>query len=149
MHLPILKHFHQNFYFEIGSSQVNDMKNNLYILSLFFVFFLSGCSLFGWYMNGDPNPRLTTEMQDWTKSNINEEQRQKDWISCGGNSAGHVEFTQVTHKGSLTYEDGIRADKEYDAAQACMMKNGYHYTGKCRGPMSGRYACKSKKLFQF
>ena len=117
--------------------------------SVFLVLMLSssGCSLFGWYMNGDSSPTLTTEMEDWTKSNTDQAQRMKDWISCGGNSAGHVHFTPVTHDGPPTPGDYIQANKEYDAAQACMMKKGYHYTGSCRGQQGLRLACKGKSIF--
>ena len=110
--------------------------------------FLDGCSLFGWYINGDTSPTPTTEMEDWKKSDANQAQRMKDWISCGGNSAGWVKISPGTHKGSFTDEDHIRADKEYDAAQSCMMKKGYLFTGSCRGPLGRRLACKGRSIFK-
>ena len=109
---------------------------------------LAGCSLLGWPANGGYSTTpLPPDIDEWTKSNLNEAQRKEDWISCGGNSAGYVKISPVNHAGGLTAEDGFRADKEYDAAQACMMKKGYKFIGSCRGPLSGRLACKGRSIF--
>ena len=122
------------------------MKRILLTLFLILSLPLGGCSLFGWYMNGDPTP-LPPEIEDWKNSNPNQAQRMKDWISCGGNSAGHVHFTPQTHAGLPTIEEYAEADKQSDAAQACMIKKGYHYTGSCRGEASRRLACKGRSIF--
>ena len=117
---------------------------------LFPVFFLlmlstSGCSLFVWYMNGDPTP-LLADIEYWSKPNTNEAERKEDWISCGGNSAGYFAFNGIKD-GQSRFEQSIQADKEYDVGQACMMKKGYRYTGSCRGELSRRLACKGKSIF--
>ena len=118
------------------------MKRILLPVFLVLILSSSGCLLFGWYANGDPNRSTTTEMEDWTKSNIDQVQRKEDWISCGGTSAGWIKFSPVTHAGSLTAQDGIEDNKAIDNAQACMVSRGYHYTGKCRGERSRRFACR-------
>ena len=121
------------------------------ILPVFLLLMLSstGCTSFlGWDLEGhhDPHP-LPPDIEEWTKSNTDAAQRKEDWISCGGNSAGYIKISPVTPTGGLTGEDHIRADKEYDAAQACMMKKGYKFIGSCRGPLSGRLSCKGKSIF--
>ena len=117
--------------------------------SVFLVLVLSssGCAFFGWSENGIRSSTPIIDRDEWTKPNLNEVQRKEDWISCGGNSAGYVKISPVNHKGGLTVEDGIQADKEYDAAQACMMKKGYHYTGSCRGEASRLLSCKGRSIF--
>ena len=117
------------------------------LLPVFLVLMISssGCSLFGWYMNGDPSPTLP-EIEDWTKSNTDQAQRMKDWISCGGNSAGHVVLSDQKN-GQLLADHTIQVDKESDAAQACMIRKGYHYIGSCRGEPSRRIACKGRSIF--
>ena len=96
-------------------------------------------------MNGDPSPTLP-ELDNWTKLNIDQAQRMKDWISCGGNSSGHVAFSPSI-QGRSIYDESAQGEKEYNAAQGCMMRRGYHYTGSCRGPLSKRLACKGKSIF--
>ena len=71
---------------------------------------LNGCLLFGWHENGDPTPRLA-DRDYWNKPNIDEAQRKKDWIACGGNGAGYVKISPVNHTGGLTVEDGIQGKK--------------------------------------
>ena len=122
------------------------MKSILLPICLLLMLCLTGCSLFGWYANGDVYSHPTTEENDWTKPNTNEAQRKSDWISCGGNSAGHITFSEQKNGQSLT-DHTIQVDKETDAAQACMMKKGYRYTSSCRGESSRRIACKGRSIF--
>ena len=122
------------------------MKRILLPVFLVLMLSLAGCSLFGWYMNGDPSPTLTTEMEDWENSNHDQSQRMKDWISCGGNSAGYFAFNDIK-EGQFRIDESIQADKAFDAGQACMMKKGYRYTGSCRGERSRRLACKGRSIF--
>ena len=98
-------------------------------------------------MNGDTFAPHVIDRDEWTKPNLNEAQRKEDWISCGGNSAGYFAFND-TKEGQSRIDQSIQADKEYDTGQACMMRKGYHYTGSCRGPLSGRLACKGKSIFK-
>ena len=122
------------------------MKIILLPVFLVLMISLSGCSLFGWYMNGDPSPTLS-DIDEWTKLNTNEAQRMEDWISCGGTSRGTVHFTPLAHKGGPTTDDYKKRDKESDAVQACMIKKGYKFIGSCRGELSGRLSCKGKSIF--
>ena len=117
------------------------------LLPVFLVLMLSssGCSLFGWYMNGDSSP-TPADIDTWNKPNTNEAQKKQDWISCGGNKAGYFVFSDQKQGQSLT-DYTIQADKEFNAGQACMMKKGYHYIGSCRGEPSKRLACKGKSIF--
>ena len=121
------------------------MKRILRPVFLVLMLSLSGCLLFGWHENGDPTPTLP-EIENWTKLNTDKAQRMKDWISCGGNSSGHVVFSPSI-QGRSFYDESVQGDKEYDAAQACMMKKGYKFIGSCRGPLSGRLSCKGKSIF--
>ena len=99
-------------------------------------------------MNGDPFPEDSpSELSHWIREKTDESQRMKDWIACGGTSSGEVKFSQQNHKGIQSYDEAIKANSEYDAAQACMMKKGYIYTGKCRAQTKRRLACKSKSFF--
>ena len=118
-------------------------------LPVFLILMLSlgGCSLFGWSENGIRSSTPIVDRDEWIKENINEAQRQEDWLSCGGNSAGHVKISPLTHTGIPTYQEAIQADREYDAVQACMMKKGYKFIGSCRGPLGGRLACKGRSIF--
>ena len=108
---------------------------------------LNGCSLFGWYDQGDPHPYTKLDIDEWTKSNTDEVKRKEDWISCGGYSGGSVHLTPLKHNGLPTTEEYIQMDKEYDAVQACMMKKGYKFIGSCRGPLGRRLSCKGRSIF--
>ena len=121
------------------------MKIILLPVFLLLMLSLSGCSLFGWYMNGNPTP-LLADIEYWSKPNTNEAERKEDWISCGGNSAGYFAFNE-TKEGQSRTDQMIQAAKEYDAGQACMMKKRYRYTGSCKGEASRRLACKGKSIF--
>ena len=122
------------------------MKIILLPVFLVLMLSLSGCSLFGWYMNGSPHENRIIDRDEWTKPNLNEAQRKEDWISCGGNSAGYFAFNGIK-EGQSRFEQSIQADKEYDAGQACMIKKGYRYTGSCRGESSRLLSCKGKSIF--
>ena len=121
------------------------MKFILLPMFLIMILSLGGCLLFGWHENGDPTPTLP-EIENWTKLNTDQVQRINDWISCGGNSLGYVKFSRLK-PGQSSYVYTNQTDKQSDAAQACMMKKGYHYTGSCRGEASRRLACKGKSIF--
>ena len=121
------------------------MKRILRPVFLVLMLSLSGCLLFGWHENGDPTP-LLADIEYWSKPNLDEAQKKKDWISCGGNSAGYFVFSR-TKQGQSRVDEGIQADKEYDAGQACMMKKGYKFIGSCRGPLGLRLSCKGKSIF--
>ena len=111
---------------------------------LIFSIFLIGCGIGGWYMQGDPYPeKPISELSRWKKNNDEEGQRMKDWLSCGGTNSGMVKLSSADRNLSRSEEIAL-ADKEYDLAQACMINKGYIYIGKCRGPVSGRLACKKK-----
>ena len=118
-------------------------------LSVFLVLTLSstGCSLFGWYMNGDTFAPHNVDRDLWIKQNLNEAQRKEDWIACGGTAGGIVHISSLTNEGIHQIRDPQEWDKAYDAAQACMIKKGYHYIGSCRGEASRRLACKGKSIF--
>ena len=123
------------------------MKNIIFFnLFLSFNLLSSGCGIGGWWVDKAPNIGHvvpTTEMSDWVKSDSDADKRTRDWIACGGTSAGMVHFSEPKI-GISRYHQSIQADKEYDAAQACMMRNGYHYIARCKGEMSRRYACRNK-----
>ena len=118
-------------------------------LPVFLILMLSlgGCSLFGWSENGMRRSKPIIEREEWAKPSKDEKKREEDWISCGGNSAGHVNFPPLTHDGLLTVDDYMQADKRSDAAQACMISKGYHYIGSCKGALSRRLACKGRSIF--
>ena len=122
------------------------MKIIVFPVFLMLVLSSSGCSLLGWSENGMRISKPIIDRDEWTKPNLNEAQRKEDWISCGGNSVGHVKFSPPK-KGQSLYEESIQADKEYDTVQACMMKKGYKFIGSCRGPLSGRLSCKGRSIF--
>ena len=122
------------------------MKIILFPVYLMLMLFLGGCSFFGWYMNGDTHSNRIFDRDEWTKPNINDPQKKEDWISCGGNSAGIVAFSDKKQGQSLT-DYTIQAQRESDAAQACMMKKGYKFIGSCKGELSIRLACKGRSIF--
>lgn len=115
------------------------------IAMIFTAFILSSCGIGGWWMNGDPSPEMVLpELSHWSKQNSDEKSRLSDWLSCGGNDAGMVKFSPPKNYKNPGYEDYINGDKEYDAAQACMMSKGYKYKGECRGAISRRLACRKR-----
>ena len=87
------------------------------------------------------------DRDEWTKSDLNEEQRKEEWISCGGTSRGVVYFTPHKDEGIPTNEEYKEMDKQYNKVQACMIKKGYRFIGSCRGPLSGRLSCKGRSIF--
>ena len=123
------------------------MKSIFISVLLLLMLTSTGCSLFGWYDQGDPDPHpRPSDMEEWTKLNTDEVKRKEDWISCGGNIAGYFVFSEQKHGQSLA-DHSIQAQKEYDAGQACMMKNGYKFIGSCRGPLGRRLSCKGRSIF--
>ena len=121
------------------------MKIILRPVLLVLMLFSNSCSLFGWYMNGDPSP-TPPDIEEWTKSNTDEAHRKEVWISCGGNSAGYFVFSEPKNGQSFA-DHSIQAQKEYDAGQACMMKLEYKFIGSCRGPLGRRLSCKGRSIF--
>ena len=114
------------------------MKRILQPVFLVLMISLNGCVFFGWNENGGYSTTpLPPEIEDWTKSNTDQAQRMKDWISCGGNNLGYVKLSPLK-PGQSPYDYTNQTDKQSDAAQACMMKKGYHYIGSCRGEPSRR-----------
>ena len=96
-------------------------------------------------MEGDPrmgHVEYRPEIADWINDKKDFTIRQKDWIICGGNERGGVEFS---YPSGDHYKDSVAADNKYNKAQACIMEKGYHYIGSCKGPTGVYYACKHKK----
>ena len=118
-----------------------------FISIIFIAVFFTGCTFFGWYENGNPSVVMNTELDNWKRDSTSEKNKLNDWIHCGGATSGEVKFSPQNHKGIPTYDEAIKANSEYDSAQACMMKKGYIYTGKCRAQTKRRLACKSKSFF--
>ena len=99
------------------------MKRILFPVFLMLIFSLTGCGLLGWDKPKPFSPPpITTKIDEWTKKNMDEEQRKKDWHMCAVDFSGYVN---------------------------CLMYHGYHYTGKCKGVINKTYAChKHGRLFQ-
>ena len=89
------------------------MKRILFLVFLMLIFSLTGCGLGGWNKPWSP-PVITTKIDEWTKQNMDEDQRKKDWYMCAGSTAGYVN---------------------------CLMHNGYRYIGKCKGVINRTLAC--------
>ena len=89
------------------------MKIILFPSLLMLIIYLTGCGLWGGNKPWSP-PVINTKIDEWTKQNMDEEQRRKDWYMCAGSTAGYVN---------------------------CLMHNGYHYIGKCKGIINKTLAC--------
>ena len=121
------------------------IKIGFFLVVIIFTAILSGCGIGGWWMEGDPrlgHVEYRPEIADWINSKKDFMARKKDWIICGGNERGGVE---LPHPSGDHYKDSVRADHNYDEAQACMIGKGYRYIGSCKGPEGVHYACRHKK----
>ena len=121
-------------------------------IKLFFTVFLlltlTGCTLFGWYENGNPYPGYNVDdLSDWKSFRFSDDNHKKDdWISCGGTRGGMVKHSDI--RPGLSHSDRIiELEKENNAAQKCMANKGYKFIGDCRGPLGGSYACRNKRIF--
>lgn len=93
-------------------------------------------------MNGNPSAGMNiTPLSDyWEKKVGGVEDRNLDWVECGGMRDG----------GCSSPKSGVDAQEMRDAAgakymeiQQCMLKKGYRYTGSCEGSIRHTYpACK-------
>ncbi|WP_334108806.1 hypothetical protein [Methylobacillus sp.] len=65
----------------------------------------------------------------WTKEEMTEESRLRDWVNCGGQENGNF---SLDRKKRLPDEssDVFRMRLEHDF-ERCMLRIGYRYTGNC------------------
>lgn len=73
-------------------------------------------------------------IESWGKSDMTTGQRIQDWVSCGGARDGAFSPNiKVLHQERQTDENNNNAahDRLNDELQRCMIKHGYHYTGRC------------------
>ena len=72
--------------------------------------------------------------EDWSSSDKSDAERRLDWENCGGYKNGNfvpkIELIKKEQRAEET--SGSPAyDRLYLELQRCMLRNGYHYIGKC------------------
>jgi hypothetical protein len=100
---------------------------------------LSACAgVGGYWMNGDPSVgrNIKPYLHYWEKAGVMAEQRLADGTACGG---GYREPNMPSFSKEAISVARLAGEKDDNQAysrlfhdwERCMLKKGYHYTGKC------------------
>lgn len=93
---------------------------------------ISGCSTgFGFVpTNLEPSKAY---LEYWEKPEVAMETRSRDSTQCGAGPTDRVDFGQIAIQAARRPGETQREtySRIFDDWQRCMLKKGYHYTGKC------------------
>lgn len=98
---------------------------------------LSSCGIGGFWMNGDPSAGLNIKpyLQYWEKTGAGEEDRQQDWMACGGMKNGS--YANDAPQGSPTAVILEASQRKRAQMDQCMTLKGYRRVGEVEIPMPG------------
>ena len=115
---------------------------------LIFIIFLNlyGCGIGGYWMNGNPaflDIPYIPPRDYWVKAEpVNQLQRSRDWIECGGDQRGGGDDRWI--KFPNNDKASIDARKHYfKEIQRCMLRKSYRYAGECNEFYKNYPACGS------